>query len=243
MDCSDARLLLHFARPLATELEESEAEALAYHLNHCTACTALDRVERNVDHHLGTAMRAVSVPPALRGRLIARLAKERDSWYRHRLLRYGSAVAAAILVAFLGIHYYGKQPPADVNLTAFHDQLNNVQLASADEVEKWFRDHPRVTMKAPAEFNYALLAEHRMADFQGQRVPYLLFQTPNGCESCRVYVLDDRKFNIRSLENQSVSGGRFAVEWRKEPADGHVAYVIVYTGGTLQPFLRVPVAT
>ena len=58
MDCKTARLLLLFARPLPTELEASEAEALESHLADCPECGALAQAERQTDTCLGQAMRA-----------------------------------------------------------------------------------------------------------------------------------------------------------------------------------------
>src|SRR5262245_10465360 len=98
MDCRNARLLLEFARPLTAELDAGEAEALQGHLADCPECGALAREERRLDEHLGRAVRDVPVPEGLRDRLLARLATERDAWFRRWLLR-AVGVAAGIALA------------------------------------------------------------------------------------------------------------------------------------------------
>src|SRR5947209_6413570 len=115
MDCRTARLLLDFARPLSTELEASEAEALHCHLADCSQCGALAQVERQADERLGQAVRDVPVPDGLRQRLLSRLAIERDAWYRRWLMRATGIAAAITLAVWLGWSLRGPRP-AEVDL-------------------------------------------------------------------------------------------------------------------------------
>jgi hypothetical protein len=230
MDCNDARLLLNFARPLNSELEESEAEALASHLANCPTCGA-HRAEQRVDDHIGLAIRAVAVPAGLRGRILAQLATQRDSWYRRRFLIWGSSAAAAVLIGMVTWSLW-KPHPAVPDLQALYDHANSLPATPA-EVEDWFRQR-KVAMKAPGQFNYALLAACDLAPLQGKQVPVLDFNY--GSDWARVYVLNDRDFNLKALERESVRSGRYTVQWCADATDPHTAYVFVYTGGMLERF-------
>ena len=231
MDCNDARLLLNFARPLATELEESEAEALATHLNRCPQCAERDRAARRLDDHFGRAMRDVPIPDGLQKRLQARLARERDTWYRRRLLTWSAAAAALFLAVSLGVNALRPRPGA-VNLPDVHAQANQCPNTPA-AVEAWYLER-KVAMKAPTQLDYDFLLQCALADFQGKRVPMLLFQKSNPGTSdsvAWVYVLTDSQFDLHSLEGKQTSSvGTFKVQWDRDPTDPHVAYVFVYTG-------------
>lgn len=235
MDCKTARLLLDFARPLGTELEESEGEALAGHLADCSACGTLHRVERKVDDHIGKAMRAVPVPDGLRDRIVVKLAGQRDRWYLRRVgWGAAAAVAAAVLLTFT-VTYLGRKP--EVDLAGYHAQVN-ILPTSPEEVGSFLK---RPALLAPTQFNYRNLVSCSWADFQGRKVPQLVFR--RGTELATVYILNDRQFDLKSLENQGpLSGGQsVSVLW---PTGGekHTAYVVVFTGGSLEPFFARPIA-
>jgi hypothetical protein len=231
MDCNDARLLLHFARPLSTELEESEAEALATHLNRCADCADRQRAARRLDEHLGRALRDVPIPDGLQNRLKARLNRERDQWYRKRLLTWGAAAAVLFLAVSLGWNALRPRPEA-VNLEVVKDQANQ-EFRTPANVEGWYRER-KVVMKAPTQFDYDFLVQCAVVEFQGKRVPMLQFQKGNPGSNDNVawvYVLTDSQFDLNSLEGKQTSSfGTFKVHWERDPTDAHVAYVYVYTG-------------
>jgi len=241
MDCNDARLLLAFARPLSTELEESEAEALANHLTTCPACAALERTERRLDEPIARAMRKVTVPLGMRDRIVTRLARERSARYRRRFVQSAAAMAAVLLLAFGVVTWLAPKPVA-LNLETVHEKVNNLPDTPV-KVEEWFRDRHAKTMTAPSSFNYALLAHCTMADFEGKRVPLLEFR--NKTETAWVYVLDDQQFDLNALAGQAgqSGAGTFFVEWNQEPANPRVAYVIIYTSGGLEQFKKTAQAT
>src|SRR5262245_9514970 len=106
MDCRSARLLLHFQRPTAAELEPADAQALALHLGRCSACAALARGEDLFDKHLGRAMLNVPVPEGLKARLEERLKAERSDWYRRWAGYVVRGVAAAVILLLAGWAVY-----------------------------------------------------------------------------------------------------------------------------------------
>ena len=88
MNCSMARLLLAYARPKSSELETWAAQALHDHTAECSECACLAQDERQLERHLGLAMRQVAVPENLRERLLLQLQAERRTWYRRLPARH-----------------------------------------------------------------------------------------------------------------------------------------------------------
>jgi hypothetical protein len=234
MDCKTARLLVDFSRPLAPELEESEGEALAGHLAECPACGALHRAERRIDDHLGKAMRAVPVPEGLRQRILGKLATQGERRYLRRLAWGAAAALAASVLLVAGLTYWGQRPP--VNIEAQYATANKPLPRDASEVGAWFS---RPALLAPTQFDYHGLIQCDWSDFQGRKVPCLLFR--QGSELAWVYILNDRQFDLKSLQGQGpLSGGRsIALLW---PAGGeqHTAFIVIFTGGSLETFFARP---
>lgn len=232
MDCKTARLLLEFSRPAPAELEAGDADALAGHLADCPDCDAIHQAGSAADARIGRAMRNVPVPADLRGKLLARLATDKDVWYRHRLLRVAAVAACIAILATLGHIFWNYRPPVDLAIA-----LSQEVPQSPEEVERWFKEQAHVDMTAPAEFNYATLTHWSMAVYQGKQVPLLVFS--NGTDSASIYVLSSRQFNLESLGNTPDSlSGHFNVKvLGYVPGDAY-AYVAVYTN--LKPFLIRP---
>ncbi len=251
MDCRTSRSLLDLARPESAELQPSEADALAAHLNRCPECDALFRQERQVDAHLGRAVRDVPVPQGLRDRLLDRLASERRKWLGRVVLRgagLASAAAAVLLVGLWGASHWLGPRPQPVDLDQLQTRILDQQLRAdngPEAVAEWFRDAHHVEMTAPSDvgggraLNYNLLASSHLEPFQGQQVPLLVFD--KGGLRLQVYVLSARQFDIKGLGNSQrwppPSRG-----WRMEVIANEgepFAYVLVFTENPdgLKPFL------
>ncbi|HEV3204037.1 MAG TPA: hypothetical protein VGY77_06630 [Gemmataceae bacterium] len=232
MDCKTARLLIDFARPLASELEICEAERLQDHLADCPECGSLFRAERKVDDHLGQAMRTVSIPEGLSGRLMARVNRERARWYRRRVwLPTTAAAAALILIAvFLGLG--SNKPLAGINLENLYQYYTHRNL-SPEAVEDWFHKTYQIKIVAPPQFNYALLIHFDLANLEGRRVPFLLYSRDG--QVARVFILSDKEFNLKAVE-ESIPTGYPAVQVFSSP-DPKMIYVVIYTGEGLNRFL------
>jgi hypothetical protein len=242
MDCRTARLLLNFARPRPAELPADEAAALEGHLTGCPDCDCLSRAERQLDDHLGRAVRDVPDPEGLRGRLLDRLAAERQGWNRRWLLR-GAGVAtaaAAAVVIFVGLWLHWRPPLPTLNpqeALAVQMELRN---ASPELVEDGFKEKYGMTVVAPREWlplNYTLLTHYGPCSCQGRIVPMLLFQRGN--DRARIYIVTNRQFDVKDAANLlPENSGGFTVEVRPHPDNPNIVYVIVYSGNSLQPFLR-----
>ena len=237
MDCRTARLLLDFARPRCTELPTDDADALGAHLAGCADCDALARAERTADARLGEAMRDVSIPVGLRGRILSRLDLERGN-RRRRLagwtVRVAAAAAVVLLAVYLGWVWYTNRA-RKLDLWALHDQVfTRTYSADAKKVEGWFKEDLNITTVAPTQFNYAYLKEFGIASCQGRRVPSLYFA--NKDTEAHVYVVTGEQFDMDALkEAEPIDSGGFHVEVRQEVPDH--AFVVIYRGDSLQPLL------
>jgi hypothetical protein len=236
MDCRTARLLLDFARPRCTELPADDADALSAHLAGCADCDSLSRGERAADARLGEAMRAVSIPDGLRGRILDRLETDRGV-HRRRVagwvVRLSAAAAAVLLAVLLGFAIFGNRPrPLDP--WTLLDQARDRDLADAGKVEGWFKEDFDITTTAPTTFNYAYLKDFGIASCQGRRVPALYFA--NKDTEAHVYVVTREQFDLDALkETEPIDSGGLHVEVRREDPDH--AFVVIYRGDSLQPVL------
>jgi hypothetical protein len=233
MDCKTARLLLVFCAK-AAELDPCEAEALDNHLMECSPCAALARAEHQTEQQLGLAMQNVPLPSHLRQRLLLRLQAERKTWYRHlpqRHPRLAGAVAAMLLLTVGLALYAALRPPRPLDLADIADKWNAEVTASREQVQKSFEERG-FPIVVPAEFNYQYLASYELQPFAGKMVPHLLFL--RGPNYAAVYILSSSDFDVRAAVEQPREGsGRFTVELRPGPAHANIAYLIKYTGGSL----------
>jgi len=237
MDCRTARFLLDFSRPLTKELEETEAEALQDHLADCAECGALAQAERSADHHIGMAMRAVPVPEGLRERLLQRLdAGQRPHDRRRWLWRLAGVAAAACLVLGVWGFVGWRNRPARIDVERLADSMivPDVSNPLPDSLERFFQDQG-VSTVVPPSWNYRRLRYYGLVDVQEKRVPLLLFVHEQ--DQARVYILSDKQFDLEdalSKQQNAGSGCRYEV---RSSRDNHFAYLIIYTGDSLEPFL------
>jgi hypothetical protein len=229
MDCDAARLLILFLRRQRRELDPAEAQALDNHLAECPECQARADTDARLDEHLGRTMRSVSVPEGARSRLVARL-RATDRWSMARSRAAAVAVAAALfLAAWVGVRSGERER---VDLHGAWVAANEQYRSQPDRVQAWFHDTYRICTVAPSGFNYDCLVFYDLADFQGKRVPLLLFT--RGEANARVYIVAQTQFDLSDAVDQP----GYNVELRREPGQEHVAYVVVYTAERLDTFLK-----
>lgn len=240
MDCKTAQFLIDLSRPRAPELDARELESLESHLAECPTCAQLAHTQQRIDAHLGAAMRAVPLPEGLRQRLVRRLAGERGAAHRRRWLHsVGSfAAAAAILLALTlgwGLH---SAPPA-VDFEKLVDiSVTEMANPDRDRVDDWLKTI-HVKTPAPDHFDYRLFRSYHLADLQGQRVPLLLFTRTENAQvyQARVYLLSADQFDLRALAASLPVASLCKIAVLSQPHHPRHAYLVVYTGEALEPFL------
>jgi hypothetical protein len=241
MDCNTSRLFLLFADRARDALSPQDAAALNHHLAACADCQHTADTQKQTDERLAQSMQAVPIPLGLRERLAVRLAEERRKRNRRRALRYLAYAACLLLAVGLGI--WSLQPPLTV--VDFNDVANQLgdMPDTALKAEQALSASSGQPVQVPLDFNYALLVHCGPAQFQHRTVPTLDFQTANFQTHttfyARVYVLRDTQFDLKPLLGHSPlpNAGRYNVEVRWS-VDGHYAYLVIFTGDTLDPFLQ-----
>jgi hypothetical protein len=245
MDCRTARLLLEFTHPGGSELagDPAEAAALETHLHICPDCDAVARTDRRVDAHIGQAMRAVPLPVGLRQRVKDRLARHRAvAWRRWAFRAIGSA-AALILVAVSWWVWAVVSVPALSVAEIQEDAFGRSQASGLDseKVSAWFREKYHVTTEMPRQIgegrlNYGLLVYFDLGYLQGKQVPMLIFQ--KGGNTARVYLVTDSQFRFKDIPNGvPLPGSGYTLMVWQHPSNSNLAYVVLYSGDSLQPFL------
>jgi hypothetical protein len=179
MNCHDARLLLAFARPQASELDLAEKQLLDAHLSACPTCTAVAEEQRRVDERIGAVMRDVPVPDGLKERLLVRLANERSAVLRRRAKPWALAAAAAMLLA-LGIRQWNvAHPPRPVNLEILIAHMS-VPKTAADTESQLRTQASLADLELPKDladqWDFSLLVASQVSQIDGRTFPTLVFR-------------------------------------------------------------------
>jgi len=238
MDCKTARLLCEVRGDRDGELPPEDAASLQRHIESCPECQNRLTVETKFDTAIAKAMRAVPVPPALKARILDRLATQRGAFYRRRFF-YAAAAAACVLVAVGILTWKPTQiTPFDVQKVATETKFDQ-----ARRVDDWFVSQG-IPYQAPAPFDPRLLAFHGTMPIQGKQVPTLEYQGFDPATStavfARVYVIREGEFDLKSLPETfsgSLANGLQARVFRDREQPDKLAYVVVYSGTSLDPFL------
>jgi hypothetical protein len=238
MDCRTARVLIDFDRPPCPEMESADAEALRHHLADCPECGPFAAQERHLDDHLGRAMRDVPVPGDFKQRLLNRLSKERDAWWRRWLVR-GGAAAAAVLLALAGSWYFWPMPTP----SADQIQIETAGKIRATEemVAGYFQQQGLGYLSLPTQFKFEYLKDYYVEQFQGRPIPVLRFEhMEQGIPVyAKVMVLSDRYFDLKNLkDNPRAESGVPKVLVLEQAGDPHVLFVVIYNANDLDAFLR-----
>jgi hypothetical protein len=239
-----ARLLLEFTHPGGCELRPAEAAALETHLHTCSECDAVARAERRVDEHIGRSMREVPLPVGLRQRVMDRLARDRSvAWRRWGLRAVGSAAALVLVGLSWWVWAALSVPPLSV--TEIQEDAFSRSKGSgldSEKVSAWFREKYRVSTEMPREIgegrlNYNYLVYFDLGYLQGKQVPMLIFQ--KGGDSARVYLVTDSQFRFKDVPNGvPLPGSGYTLMVWQHPSNPHLAYVVLYSGDSLRPFLE-----
>ena len=230
MDCNHARLLLVFSRK-RNELEATEAEALAGHLQNCSQCAGFAEAERHEDEAIGRALHDVEIPAGLEGRLLAELERSRRIRNWRRGLTAASLAAGLLLaVGLVWFFWLGARTTPDYD--RLYAELSDKVRASPEAVESWFHNQG-LAMEAPRQFNYDLLISYDAAPFMNRRVPRLIFfhrgDKNNAPAVAEVYVLSGKQFHLDEVAPHQASMKVFT-------GNPGFHYVAIATGGSLIPF-------
>jgi len=237
MDCFNARMLMQLSGPALRELPRSERGPLDEHLASCSDCAGFAHNDRLVDQALGRAMRNVPIPAGLENRLRSSL----KSRYRRAGLWTWVSAAACLFLAVGTATWWWNRSPQDIRFEQFVSVIDSQTAAQPDDVEQWFQDEAGIAMTAPRQFNYKNLESYGVVFFQGQQVPRLVFFVGNEggrpAALAHVYVLSWDQFHPPPFHDNRVPTITHTIETSVDE-NGKVTYLVVYTGSSLDPFLR-----
>lgn len=231
MTCRDAQFYLRLRRESADELGDAAAD-LDRHLAACPDCAAESRAESSFDRALGVSMRAVVVPPALRGRLLANLTHTRSSQARRKVFRSVALAASLFLTVGLAFGVFSaSRPKVDMmGLVLDADE----QLQNPEEATRRWLAEQKLPTELPLRFNYDLFTMRGKEQIQGRDVPVVMFREPNTPTGfAKVYLFRTGGFDLKGMQGAQASLSQAVV---RESAG--VVYVIVFTGPRLDAFLR-----
>jgi hypothetical protein len=238
MDCKSARTLLDFAQPQGFDLAAEERAALEAHLAECSDCDCLARAERQFDAHVGKAIRDVPMPQGFKERLLTKLRRERDDWWKQwgfRGLRYGFVAAAAVLLVWAGFQWKANQLDERTADELVQKALTPYVYSppTAEDAEDWFKKKGK-PVSVPRDFNYQFLSSFSLAPFDEREVPQLLFvrSYPNRADAqvAQVFILSKHsKYDVRGLSDKVRAPAGYRVQVEVDPR-GNEAYVIAFTG-------------
>ncbi len=230
MECRDAQFYLRLRRHAAEELGADVTASLEGHFATCAACAADARAAASFDHAVASAMRAVPVPAGLRDQLIAHVSAKQGLILRRKLYRSGVAVAAAVVLMLLGVSLFSASRPkvdTDLMVQKIDDEMND-----PPESTRQFLAANNIPNRLPFPFDYDLLVFQGVERLQGNDVPVIVFRSPNGRGSAKVYVFrHDGHFDLKGIHDAQSSHATARVIPAEEHGLGAVTFVVVYTGG------------
>ncbi len=235
MDCHDVRLLLAFLRRGGDQLDPTERAAVQQHLQTCPDCTALADSERAADAAFGAAMRAVPVPADAKARLLARLAAGRP----RRWPGVAAAAAAALLLA-VGLGFYAHSRATKPVLLPLAEiaTIDGRTATSAADVEEWFRQ-AGVAMTFPRQYSSNQLLTYDVVQYEGRRVPKLVFFNSAKGAAAQILVLPNDQFRVQAAAEEWGRGLRLpdTAHTLQVEEGTDCVYVVFFAGGGPDAFL------
>jgi len=239
MNCNLARMLLAFPK---ADLAAEDRAGLHAHVAGCPHCARAASAESALHIAFAAAMQSVPVPAGLHAKLLRDGFAVRGAKHRRTLYRWSAMAAAVLLAISVGFGgYLHTRPEIDTGAEAF--RVEQEWEGRSGPVREWLvaQDLPE---SLPVEFDYRHYVAHGWGELAGRRVPMVVFhgQFTNAfgvveTHTARVYIADSTTFkNIDKLGDAQSSLVRLTVKF--DPARPKLAYVIVFTSETLDPFLK-----
>ena len=238
MECRDAQFYLRLRRHATDELGPDASAALNGHLTGCPLCAADARGAASFDRAMGSAMRAVPLPGGLHGRLVRHVATKQGAILRHKAYRVGALVAAAILVACIGLGVFSSTRPT-INTYEIAEQASEQRNDPEETTRQWLTER-KLPDRLPLDFDYDLFVFRGFEQVKGKYVPVVVFRSPEVGGFAKVYVFAaNGQFDQKDIRDASASHAVAEVVIGQDRFRG-ATYVIVRTGGPngLKQFLK-----
>ena len=187
---------------------------------------------------MATAMRAVPLPGGLHERLVRHVSAKQGAILRHKAYRVGGLVAAALLVACIGLGLFSTTRPS-INPDDYAQRADEQVKDPEGTTQKWLADQ-KLPDRLPLDFDYDLLVFKGFERVNEKYVPVVVFRAPEGSGFAKVYAFAaDGKFDQKDIRDASASHALAEVVIGQDKFRG-ATYVIVRTGGPngLKQFLK-----
>ena len=235
MDDHTAQLLMELLTLGNQELDPEQAAAVERQLRALPDLEMLSQHDREFDALIRPAMRDVPIPTGLMDRIHTKLASQRGGVQRRRALRWSGGAFALVIgvVAVWGLRWEARPVLDAEEFASFYDERMRDPFA---HIQPWLADH-HVRFDPSLTFDPSLLTAFEMVEFQGERVPMLVFTNFRENVTARVYIVRNRQFHLKAITEearQSFCSVQILSD-REEP--DRVGYVVLYTGGSITPFL------
>ena len=233
MDCPHANLLLLFYRPdRPSDLSAEDTAALQTHLAACPACAAKLAKQTAEYRLLSAAVRNVPVPSGLANRLKQQAQSQLNSAWRRTAMKY--ALAASLLIAGCIGYTAATRPSLDVGQLA--DSQDTLWQAPDRTASDWLAANS-LTNSLPEDFDLRLATFTGRRDLQG--VPTLAMRLDaTARQTAWVYFVRPGDFRLADAQTGQYTSNVGVKVYRDLP-NGWTA-VVVYTGNSLNNFLRPP---
>ena len=243
MNCETSRLLLSLQKPgtvARTSEELQDVRSLAEHLAGCADCRSLCVRNDRFDTAIGRAMFAIPVPSGLGASIQAVIAARQAARFRYRVWSGIALAASVLLLVGLSVPLVGEAAQSRrIQPAAFVASFNTAESDPFEESRDWLESQGVIF--SPAQpFDLSLLTGHSLTRLQRQSVPMLRLKNPQKQVIARIYVLRSEDFNLKNLNPESLIseyGVQVALVADALQPD-RLAYLVVYTGDSLEPFLR-----
>ncbi len=239
MDCKTARLLAELRGNRSAlrqgdrqeELPGEDALHLEQHLQACSECERLRRIEEKLDAPIARAMRSVSIPASLKAKVLDRLATQRGAVYRRRF--FVAAAAAACVVISVGLLTWDRRGPAKLDLNELIADAERHLEDPRGTVHSWMKEQG-VAFEPPVAFDANLLAFHGMTTLQGKQVPTLIYRRVDPRTGAAVHayvcVLQGKDWQLNELPEEfsgsSPLGFHVEIHHRGQPGRAGLCHLV-----------------
>jgi hypothetical protein len=242
MDCIHARMLIVLQGRDAQELDADARTALDHHLEVCADCLAWTHQESRVDEALGQAIQAVPAPADLPSKILHQLEHQPRS---HRAA-WITAAAACLLLALSGGGYFWFTERPVITLSDFEALVAFQEISSPQGIEDYFADN-NMTMKVPTVIAFENCNHYSIEIVKGRRLPRLEYIAREDGEGrgavAHVYVVAEASFHIDDIvaaiarHAEPIVTSKHKIEALRDAENPGYVFVVVYTGGSLSPFM------
>ncbi|MSR52442.1 MAG: hypothetical protein EXS09_04030 [Gemmataceae bacterium] len=239
MDCNTTRMLATFFGRHNSELAPEDASALTAHIASCSRCAAEVQFERAFDNRVAQAMLAVPFPAGLKAKLFDGIATQHGSWYRQKAY-YAVGMAASLLIAIGGVVAWQMGTAPELTLAEIVAQSDRQEQNRSGNVRKFLKERG-LGFDPERQLDLNQVEFWGDGELSGKKVPVLNLVNNAKNARAKVYIVRTTDFDWKKLPQDGSSVASvygFQVVVMRDTKRLDVAYIVVFTGASLEMFLE-----